>query len=1118
MGNEHSLPNSHHLAGGIDVPTSNMPMPAQAELDIMFQKALKDMNLTPDKVAKLHEYDNKRKWDLICEQDRVRVKNLPDFYTTRLKTYLRGYALPKKKFKKMISESTTYLRELEISLRTNHVGWVKEFVAEETGGLDLLSEYLSFALYSIVFANLVETMNEGDKKKVQSVDEKNASMRKKEEDKYKKILQAHLNGTNEPDDTDDENLNDNAELLKNQHTNKIDVAVQSFDEIRRSHNLPAKRILKNSKTLADKDDIHVAIMCIRGIMNYQIGFQAVVAHPSLINHCTLAFNHPSQRTKSLVLDLLAAIALVQGGHMEVLSAWRNFKHVCGEKRRFELLAKTFRESDELGSGELLVACMQFINILVHSVEDMNYRVHLQWEFTLLGLDKRLKQLKNTKTDKLRIQIQAYCDNMFDVKSLIEDSEARILAENKTGELENKLFLEQERRVEQEYDAMSKIVELEKQLAVAQGELDKIRGVGKGVYALPGVHYQGKPGEGMGGTGAGGDVGAGYGMSGVPGEGLAMPPMPPPPGLGENPLGAKPPPKILDDDDDDEKDGGKKRKTEADDGLNKLKEEMEAEEKKAKEKADAEGKTEGDGEIPPPPGMDIPAPPPGLPGMGGDIPLPPMMGGAGPGGLKQKKKHQTKYRLPVLNWQAMKPSQIKGTIFNELDDEKILNEIDMSPFEEIFKTRAQDSAADAARLEKIKNKAKRGESLIDTNRARNLAITLRKIGLSTDEICRAVYSYDLKELPLEYVEMLPKFIPNDNELKAFKQYEKQGKPFDALSAEDKFMWLFGRVERLQQRLNIMIFIGNFQETATILSPQLAAVISASLSIKSSQKFKKILELILAFGNYMNSAKRGSVYGFKLASLEQLVETKSTDKKQNLMHYIASVVHSYYPDMGDWHNELRFVKESAKVSLENVYTDVADIKKGMKDTQKEFETHQHPVLKEFLAQATRKVDKIIEDAEVAQEAYKNVVTYFGETVKTMPPETFFPIVDKFIKAYVKAEEDIEKWRLQNEKKLDAEKRRELEQQRKIMAQKKETEAEAFADEQAAIQELRALRKKDRTTIVNTDGAIDENLAYLRQQPYRRADAVSRSFRGRKGGAKGGGKGGDSGAGGKGQTSML
>lgn len=37
-----------------------------------------------------------------------------------------------------------------------------------------------------------------------------------------------------------------------------------------------------------------------------------------------------------------------------------------------------------------VACMQFINIVVHSVENMNFRVFLQYEFTQLGLDEYLE--------------------------------------------------------------------------------------------------------------------------------------------------------------------------------------------------------------------------------------------------------------------------------------------------------------------------------------------------------------------------------------------------------------------------------------------------------------------------------------------------------------------------------------------------------------------------------------------------------------------------------------------------------------------------------------------------------------------------------------------------------
>lgn len=40
-------------------------------------------------------------------------------------------------------------------------------------------------------------------------------------------------------------------------------------------------------------------------------------------------------------------------------------------------------------------------------------------------------------------------------------------------------------------------------------------------------------------------------------------------------------------------------------------------------------------------------------------------------VKIKKPIQTKFRMPVLNWVALKPSQINGTIFNDIDDESIL---------------------------------------------------------------------------------------------------------------------------------------------------------------------------------------------------------------------------------------------------------------------------------------------------------------------------------------------------------------------------------------------------------------------------------------------------------------
>lgn len=43
-------------------------------------------------------------------------------------------------------------------------------------------------------------------------------------------------------------------------------------------------------------------------------------------------------------------------------------------------------------------------------------------------------------------------------------------------------------------------------------------------------------------------------------------------------------------------------------------------------------------------------------------------------IRIKKPIKTKFRLPVFNWTALKPNQINGTVFNEIDDERVLEVI------------------------------------------------------------------------------------------------------------------------------------------------------------------------------------------------------------------------------------------------------------------------------------------------------------------------------------------------------------------------------------------------------------------------------------------------------------
>uniref|UniRef100_A0A9J8B954 Formin-like 2a n=1 Tax=Cyprinus carpio carpio TaxID=630221 RepID=A0A9J8B954_CYPCA len=864
------------------------------------------MNLPPDKARLLRQYDNEKKWELICDQERFQVKNPPHTYIHKLQGYLDPAVtrkvssdvssfFPLQKFRRRVQESTQVLRELEISLRTNHIGWVREFLNEENKGLDVLVEYLSFAQYAVTYDG-----DSSDNSAENSVDKSKPWNRSIED----------LHGGN--------NLSSS-------------VTGNSISRSSR-HSTISRRTLKNSRLVCKKDDVHVCIMCLRAIMNYQYGFNMVMSHPHAVNEIALSLNNKNPRTKALVLELLAAVCLVRGGHEIILSAFDHFKEVCLEDQRFEKLMEHFKNEDN--NIDFMVACMQFINIVVHSVEDMNFRVHLQYDFTKLGLDEYLDKLKHTESDKLHVQIQAYLDNVFDVGALLEDAETKNAALERVEELEENMSHLTEKLQDTENEAMAKIVELEKQLMQKNKELESVRVNNASLH-----HFLlSSSVDCMVCYIVGTSSVLSNGPSSVPAPAPPPPPPPPPlPGLTLDISAPMPPP---------------------------------------------------------PPPM---APP--LPGCGS----PTVIMNSGLAGnetsVKIKKPIKTKFRLPVFNWVALKPNQINGTVFNEIDDERILEDLNVDEFEEIFKTKAQGPPIDiTSSKQKTSQKGPNKISLLDSNRAKNLAITLRKVGKTSEEICRAIQMLDLRTLPVDFVECLMRFIPTEAELKVLRQYEKERKPLENLTDEDRFMIQFSKIERLMQKMTIMAFVANFTESIQMLTPQLHAVIAASVSIKSSQKLKKILEIILALGNYMNSGKRGAVYGFKLQSLDLLLDTKSTDRKMTLLHYIANVVKDKYQQVSLFYNELNYVEKAAAVSLDNVLLDVKELQRGMDLTRRENSMHGHnTLLRDFMQQNENKLKKLQDDAKIAQDAFDEVLKFFGENSKTTPPSVFFPVFVRFVKAY-------------------------------------------------------------------------------------------------------------------------
>uniref|UniRef100_A0A7N6BEI7 Formin-like 1a n=1 Tax=Anabas testudineus TaxID=64144 RepID=A0A7N6BEI7_ANATE len=767
------------------------------------------MNLPPDKLKLLSQYDNDKKWELVCDQERFQVKSPPSTYLTKIKSFYQDQGGVSRR-KKRIQDATQVLKNLEISLRTNHIGWAQEFLNEHNNGLDVLVEYLSHAQSDVSFE--VDSVENGG-----TLSDRGKPAERSMEDLTKSSSSSHSHGVSR------------AALFTH--------VSFSFHRI----TTLGSKIHRKSHPSNQRDDVHVCIMCLRAIMNYQSGFNQVMTHPRCVNEITLSLNSKNPRTKALVLELLAAVCLVRGGHDIILSAFDNFKEVSKERNRFEKLMEYFINDDS--NIDFMVACMQFINIVVHSVENMNFRVHLQYEFTHLGLDKYLERLKQTESEKLQVQIQAYLDNVLDVGALLED------AENRGGVLDHVDELQQHnvevRGRQKKYSQQLTVVSLKQRNDFFN-------------------HC------------------SFFSVS---------------------------------------------------------------------------------------------------------------------SGLKGKKPIQTKFRMPLLNWQALKPNQITGTIFNELDDEQILGELNMENFEEQFKTRAQGNPTDLSNIKKkAVQKAPSKTSLIDANKAKNLAITLRKGGMNPSIICTAIETYDQQALSLDFLELLEHFIPSDFEMKLLLNYEKDGRPLEELTDEDRFILRFGKIPRLSQRINTLTFMGNFPETVKRLQPQLNSIIAASMSIKSSTKLKKILEIVLAFGNYMNSSKRGAAYGFRLQSLDLLLETKSTDRSQTLLHFITSIIQEKYSDLANFHTDLHFVDKAALVSLDSILQDIRALERGMEMTKKEFLVQDDcPVLKEFIKTNSEQLESLIKDSKTAQEAYASAVEYFGENPKTTQPAMFFPMFGRFIKAY-------------------------------------------------------------------------------------------------------------------------
>lgn len=137
----------------------------------------------------------------------------------------------------------------------------------------------------------------------------------------------------------------------------------------------------------------------------QTGRAHVLAHPTSINTIAQSLSTENIKTKIAALEILGAVCLVSGGHKKVLDAMLHYQKYAFERTRFQGIINDLDKSTGVYRDEvnLKTAIMSFINAVLsygQGQENLEFRLHLRYEFLMLGIQPIIDKLKRHENENL----------------------------------------------------------------------------------------------------------------------------------------------------------------------------------------------------------------------------------------------------------------------------------------------------------------------------------------------------------------------------------------------------------------------------------------------------------------------------------------------------------------------------------------------------------------------------------------------------------------------------------------------------------------------------------------------------------------------------------------------
>ncbi|KAK8913684.1 Formin-like protein 1 [Platanthera zijinensis] len=243
------------------------------------------------------------------------------------------------------------------------------------------------------------------------------------------------------------------------------------------------------------------------------------------------------------------------------------------------------------------------------------------------------------------------------------------------------------------------------------------------------------------------------------------------------------------------------------------------------------------------------------------------------------------KLKPLHWDKVRASSDRAMVWDQLKSSSF--QVNEEMIESLFVCNAKNSASREPNKYQILPLPKQENTVLDPKKSQNIAILLRALNVTTEEVCEALLEGDTGSLGGELLENLLKMAPNREE-----EDKLRGHTDDSpvkLGPAEKFLKALLDVPFAFKRVDAMLYIKNFDSEVNYLKKSFETLEAACEELRSSRLFLKLLEAVLKTGNRMNvGTNRGDARSFKLDTLLKLADVKGADGKTTLLHFVVQEV--------------------------------------------------------------------------------------------------------------------------------------------------------------------------------------------------------------------------------------